>query len=111
MSKQETKNKEELVNLLNSFIAECQKQKQREENQYLLDFLTKAQEKLSHNQQNSVDEARTIYQNVNTICLASHIKLTDNESKILKEINELSAGQGIWSNMNALNTVNTWPGI
>lgn len=102
---------EKLIDLLDNFIVICKKQCDRNENRYLLSFLNKSRSKMLHQQQNAIDEARTIYQNVNTICLASHIKLTADEQKILKEINTLSTKKGIWGGLNTLNTTNTWPGV
>ena len=67
--------KNELAQVLNDFISLAKTHYDRKGNEYLLEQLEIALDKTNNNVQDAVNEARTTYQNVNTICLVKHLHL------------------------------------
>ena len=82
----------------------------RKGNEYLLEQLEVALDKLEHNVQDEIDEARATYKNINTICFANHLHLEKDEEALLEKIKEVSMSNGWLGGLNSWNTTNTWPG-
>ncbi|MBF7108743.1 bacteriocin immunity protein [Pediococcus pentosaceus] len=106
----EKNRKQQLTELLIKLSEITSAQSTRPNNQYLIDLLKKATDKIAANQQNAITEARTVYQNANTICLVNKISLTSKEKALLEKINQLAQSSGVLGGINAFNAVNTWPG-
>lgn len=102
--------KNELKQVLNDFIALAKTHYDRKGNEYLLEQLEVALDKLEHNVQDEVDEARATYQNINTICLTNHLRLETDEEALLEKIKKISMSKGWLGGLNSWNTTNTWPG-
>ncbi|ECB9704795.1 bacteriocin immunity protein [Listeria monocytogenes] len=51
-------------------------------------------------------EARSVYQNIHTLCL---IHLNPEEANVLKEIEKIALSKGFWGGMNTLNVTNQFP--
>lgn len=100
----------ELAQVLNDFISLAKTHYDRKGNEYLLEQLEGALDKTKHNVQDAVNEARTTYQNVNTICLVNHLHLEKDEEGLLEKIKKISMSQGWLGGLNSWNTTNTWPG-
>ena len=77
--------KNELAQVLNDFISLAKTHYDRKGNEYLLEQLEGALDKTKHNVQDAVNEARTTYQNVNTICLVNHLHLEKDEEALLEK--------------------------
>ncbi len=102
--------KNELAQVLNDFISLAKTHYDRKGNEYLLEQLEGALDKTKHNVQDAVNEARTTYQNVNTIYLVNHLHLEKDEEALLEKIKEISMSKGWLGGLNSWNTANTWPG-
>lgn len=102
--------KNELAQVLNDFISLAKTHYDRKGNEYLLEQLEIALDKTNNNVQDAVNEARTIYQNVNTFCLVNHLHLEKDEEALLEKIKEISMSKGWLGGLNSWNTTNTWPG-
>ena len=102
--------KNELKQELNDFISLAKTHYDRKGNEYLLEQLEVALDKIEHNVQDEVDEARATYQNINTICLTNHLHLETDEEALLEKIKEFSMSKGWLGGLNSWNTTNTWPG-
>lgn len=102
--------KNELAQVLNDFISLAKTHYDRKGNEYLLEQLEIALDKTNNNVQDAVNEARTTYQNVNTICLVNHLHLEKDEEVLLEKIKEISMSKGWLGGLNSWNTTNTWPG-
>ena len=102
--------KNELAQVLNDFISLAKTHYDRKGNEYLLEQLEGALDKTNHNFQDAVNEARTTYQNVNTICLVNHLHLEKDEETLLEKIKEISMSKGWLGGLNSWNTTNTWLG-
>ena len=96
--------------VLNDFISLAKTHYDRKGNEYLLEQLEIALDKTNNNVQDAVNEARTTYQNVNTICLVNHLHLEKDEEALLEKIKEISMSKGWLGGLNSWNTTNTWPG-
>ena len=106
----EKNKKQQLTELLLKLTEITTAQSDRPNNQYLIGLLKKATDKMRANQQNAITEARTIYQNANTVCLVNKINLTTEEKELLEKINQLAQFSGILGGINFFNTTNTWLG-
>ncbi|MFQ4155481.1 bacteriocin immunity protein [Pediococcus pentosaceus] len=106
----EKNRKQQLTALLQKLTEITTAQSDRPNNQYLIDLLKKATDKMRANQQNAITEARTVYQNTNTVCLVNKISLTTKEKALLEKINQLAQSSGILGGINSFNTTNTWLG-
>ncbi|WP_270253798.1 bacteriocin immunity protein [Lactobacillus johnsonii] len=102
--------KNELAQVLNDFISLAKTHYDRKGNEYLLEQLEIALDKTNNNVQDAVNEARTTYQNVNTICLVNHLHLEKDEEALLEKIKEISMSKGWLGGLNSWNTTNSWPG-
>ena len=102
--------KNELAQVLNDFISLAKTHYDRKGNEYLLEQLEIALDKTNNNVQDAVNEARTTYQNVNTICLVNHLHLEKDEVALLEKSKEISMSKGWLGGLNSWNTTNTWPG-
>lgn len=100
----------ELAQVLNDFISLAKTHYDRKGNEYLLEQLEIALDKTNNNVQDAVNEARTTYQNVNTICLVNHLHLEKDEEVLLEKIKEISMSKGWLGGLNSWNTTNTWSG-
>lgn len=78
--------------------------------EYVREALLKGKEKVEKNVQDPIDEARTLYQNINTICLVEKIKLNPEAQEALDDLKSFSMRRGIFGNLNAWNTINTFGG-
>lgn len=106
----EKEKKKQLTTLLTKLTEITTAQANRTNNQYLVDLLKKASHKLQSNQQNAITEARTVYQNANTICFVNKISLTPEEKGLLEKINKLAQSSGALGVLNSFNATNTWLG-
>ncbi|MYV17200.1 bacteriocin immunity protein [Furfurilactobacillus milii] len=101
---------EAILNLFSEFRKSVATANEQENNrQHLLEIIDQSIEKLSHQQQTPQNEARSVYQNINTMCLADHLKLTANEGSALKKISDAAQPKSAWQGLNSFNTANTWP--
>lgn len=100
----------DLEKVLNKFISIAKNHYERKGNEYLLEQLEIALDKINQNSRDVVDEARATYQNVNTICLVNHLHLDKKEEELLEKIKEISMSKGWIGGLNSWNTTNTWPG-
>ncbi len=82
---------------------------QTNDRQHLLSIIDSASEKLNHKNQTPQNEARAVYQNISTMCLADHIKLTPAEGDAIKKIGAAAQPKSALQGMNIFNTANTWP--
>lgn len=78
--------------------------------EYIRSTLLIGKEKVEKNIQDPIDEARTLYQNINTICLVEKVRLNPKAQKALDDLNALSMRKGLFANLNAWNTINTFGG-
>ena len=78
--------KNELEQVLNDFISLAKTYYDRKGNEYLLEQLEVALDKLEHNVQDDIEEA------------------------LLEKIKEISMSKGWIGGLNSWNTTNTWPG-
>lgn len=93
--------KNELAQVLNDFISLAKTHYDRKGNEYLLEQLEIALDKTNNNVQDAVNEARTTYQNVNTICLVNHLHLEKDEEVLLEKIKEISMSKGWLGGLNS----------
>ncbi|UYZ35871.1 bacteriocin immunity protein [Clostridium beijerinckii] len=86
-------------------------EKSSQDNRYsqVAELLNCAIERVSNRSQTPQLEARAVFQNICTICFVDKIKLNEEESDILKKIDNFSHSKGIWGEMNTLNISNMWP--
>lgn len=86
-------------------------QKSSQDNKYsqILDVLTLAIERVTNGNQTPELEARSVFQNICTICFVDKINLNAKEADVLKKIDHFSHSKGNWGGMNTLNIVNMWP--
>ncbi|MBC1455811.1 bacteriocin immunity protein [Listeria welshimeri] len=54
-------------------------------------------------------EARSVYQNIHTLCFVEKIHLNPEEANVLKEIEKIALSKGFWGGMNTLNVTNQFP--
>lgn len=106
----EKNKKQQLTALLLKLTEITTEQSDRPNNQYLIDLLKKATDKMQANQQNAITEARTVYQNTNTVCLVNKISLTTEEKALLEKIDQLARSSGVLGGINSFNATNTWFG-
>ncbi|KRL54371.1 bacteriocin immunity protein [Furfurilactobacillus rossiae] len=105
-----TNDKETILGLFSEFKRAVATANEQENNrQHLLEIIDQSSEKLAHQQQTPQNEARSVYQNINTMCLADHLKLTADEGAALRKIGDAAQPKSAWQGLNNFNTVNTWP--
>lgn len=85
-------------------------EKSSQDNRYsqILDVLNYAIERVAKGNQTPQLEARSVFQNISTICFVDKIKLNSEEADALQKINHFSHSKGIWGEMNTLNISNMW---
>lgn len=95
-----------LFNTLKNLLLE----ESSDDNRYshILDTLNLAIERVAKGKQTPELEARSVFQNICTICLVDKIKLNSEEADVLHKIDQLSHSKGIWGEMNTLNISNMW---
>ncbi|EAC3746614.1 bacteriocin immunity protein [Listeria monocytogenes] len=54
-------------------------------------------------------EARSVYQNIHTLCFVEKIHLNPEEANVFKEIEKIALSKGFWGGMNTLNVTNQFP--
>lgn len=84
--------------------------KSSQDNSYshILDILSLAIDRVAKGSQTPQLEARSVFQNISTVCLVDKIKLNSEEADILQKIGHFSHSKGIWGEMNTLNISNMW---
>lgn len=87
-------------------------EKSLQDNMYcqIIEVLNLAIKRVANESQTPQLEARSVFQNIHTICFVDKIKLNAEEADVLKKIDQFSHSKGIWGEMNTLNISNMWPG-
>ncbi|KRN83686.1 hypothetical protein IV87_GL000156 [Pediococcus ethanolidurans] len=75
----------------------------------LTSVLDQGTKKVESEQQTPQLEARSVYMNIMRYTFVDKIKLSKEETQILKKIDDFSHSKGIWSEFNMLSTSNFWP--
>lgn len=92
------KSKQELVLALTAF-------KETVNNHYVAGLIDETLLKLKKSD-NTVQEAKYIYQRLNQVMLAEHLTLNDDAKAALKNIKEISESKGALGGLNSFNTAN-----
>ncbi|MBC2266323.1 bacteriocin immunity protein [Listeria farberi] len=75
----------------------------------LQEILTTAIIRVKKGSQTVELEARSVYQNIHTLCFVEKIHLNPEEANVLKEIEKIALSKGFWGGMNTLNVTNQFP--
>ncbi|URZ18693.1 bacteriocin immunity protein [Clostridium felsineum] len=103
------KDEQVAINLFDTF-KNLISEKSLQDDRYLriLEILNRAIERVAKGSQTPHLEARSVFQNISTICFVDKIKLTLEEAEDFKKIDKFSHSKGIWGEMNTLNISNMW---
>lgn len=103
------KDEQKLISLFDEFKSLIfEKTSQDKRYSQIIDLLNLATKRVISGAQTPHLQARSVFQNVHTICLVDKIKLSPKEADILKKIDQFSHSKGILGEMNTLNISNMW---
>lgn len=111
MKKKKKKDEQIAINLFDTF-RKLILEKSSQDNRYsqIIDFLNLAIKRVAKGSQTPQLEARSVFQNISTMCFVDKIKLNAEEADVLRQIDKFSHSKGIWGEMNTLNISNMWFG-
>lgn len=105
------KDEEKIVSLFNEFKEVILKNNSQDKRYFqIIDRLNFAIKRVMSGAQIPTLQARSVFQNVCTICFVDKIKLSSEEADVLKKIDEFSHSKGILGEMNTFCASNQWCG-